>query len=245
MKPKVAIIILNWNGWKDTIECLESVFRIDYPNYQVIVVDNGSKNDSVERIKAWAEGRQEVLTPEPTHPLYPLSHPPVQKPIPYIEYDRNTAEAGGLPEKEKLLYEKLPKGISYPLILIQTGENLGFAGGNNIGIKFALNHDDFKFIWLLNNDTVVKHDALLHMVNRMGDDLDIGICGSTILYYHKPDKVWALGGGSYNKWLAISHHIGLSCSISEKIDYKEIERKMDYVVGTSMLVSRLFYKVLA
>jgi GT2 family glycosyltransferase len=36
---KVAIIILNWNGWKDTMECLESVFRIDYPNYQVIVVD--------------------------------------------------------------------------------------------------------------------------------------------------------------------------------------------------------------
>ena len=33
--PKAAIIILNWNGWKDTIECLESIFRIDYPNYQV------------------------------------------------------------------------------------------------------------------------------------------------------------------------------------------------------------------
>ena len=40
--PKVAIIILNYNGWKDTIECLESVLRNDYPNYQVIVVDNSS-----------------------------------------------------------------------------------------------------------------------------------------------------------------------------------------------------------
>jgi len=49
--PKVAIIILNWNGWKDTIKCLESVFRIDYPNYQVIVVDNGSTDDSVEHIR--------------------------------------------------------------------------------------------------------------------------------------------------------------------------------------------------
>jgi len=37
--PKVAIIILNWNGWEDTIECLESVFRNTYQNYQVIVVD--------------------------------------------------------------------------------------------------------------------------------------------------------------------------------------------------------------
>jgi len=76
---KVAIIILNYNGWKDTIECLESVLRNDYPNYQVIVVDNGSPNNSMKYIKAWAEGRQEVLTPEPTHPLYHLSHPPVKK----------------------------------------------------------------------------------------------------------------------------------------------------------------------
>jgi len=58
--PKIAIIILNWNGWKDTIECLESVFRIDYPNYQVIVVDNNSPNNSMEYIKAWAEGNLDV-----------------------------------------------------------------------------------------------------------------------------------------------------------------------------------------
>ena len=56
------IIILNYNGWQDTIECLESVLRNDYPNYQVIVVDNGSPDNSMEYIKAWAEGRQEVLT---------------------------------------------------------------------------------------------------------------------------------------------------------------------------------------
>jgi len=61
--PKVAIIILNWNGWKDTIECLESVFRNTYPNYQVIVVDNGSTNGSMEKIKDWAEGKQEFIIP--------------------------------------------------------------------------------------------------------------------------------------------------------------------------------------
>jgi len=47
--PKVAIIILNWNGWRDTIECLESLQHITYPNYQIIVVDNGSTNNSIER----------------------------------------------------------------------------------------------------------------------------------------------------------------------------------------------------
>lgn len=41
--PKVSIIILNWNGWRDTIECLESLYQITYPNYEVIVVDNASE----------------------------------------------------------------------------------------------------------------------------------------------------------------------------------------------------------
>ncbi len=54
--PKVAVIILNWNGWRDTIECLESLQRITYPDYQIIVVDNGSTDVSVERIKAWTRG---------------------------------------------------------------------------------------------------------------------------------------------------------------------------------------------
>jgi len=61
-KTKVAIIILNCNGWKDTIECLESVFRIDYPNYQVIVVNNGSTDDLVENIKVCTKGKIKVIS---------------------------------------------------------------------------------------------------------------------------------------------------------------------------------------
>jgi len=43
--PNVSIIILNWNGVEDTIECLESLKKITYKNYEVIVVDNGSEGD--------------------------------------------------------------------------------------------------------------------------------------------------------------------------------------------------------
>ncbi|MCL0070509.1 glycosyltransferase family 2 protein [Dehalococcoidia bacterium] len=49
--PKVSIIILNWNGLEDTIECLESLKKITYPNYEVIVVDNGSEGNDVEVLK--------------------------------------------------------------------------------------------------------------------------------------------------------------------------------------------------
>ena len=48
MNPKVSIIILNWNGLKDTIECLESLEKITYSNYEVIVIDNGSKGNDAD-----------------------------------------------------------------------------------------------------------------------------------------------------------------------------------------------------
>ncbi len=47
-QPKVSIIILNWDGLEDTIECLESLKRINYPNYEVIVVDNGSEGNDAQ-----------------------------------------------------------------------------------------------------------------------------------------------------------------------------------------------------
>lgn len=53
--PRVAIVILNWNGWRDTVECLSSLREVDYPNYLVIIVDNGSTDDSLERIKMWIQ----------------------------------------------------------------------------------------------------------------------------------------------------------------------------------------------
>jgi len=232
--PKVCILILNWNGWEDTIECLESVFRNSYPNYQVIVIDNGSTNGSMERIKAWAEGKQEVLTHEPTHPLYHLSHPPVQKPIPCIEYDRETVEAGGIPEKEKLLYNKLPKGIPHPLVLIQTGDNLGFAGGNNVGIRYVLAKGNFEYVWLLNNDTVIDKKALAEMVKLAETSKKIGIVGSKIMNYYYPNVIDVIGGGDFIPWMGIAREIG-----SGELDKGQWEGKdinMTYVKGASMLV---------
>ena len=49
--PKVSIIILNWNGWKDTIECINSINKISYPNYEIIVVDNASYEEDIKILK--------------------------------------------------------------------------------------------------------------------------------------------------------------------------------------------------
>jgi len=53
--PKVSIIILNYNNWQDTIECLESIVLLIYENFNVIIVDNKSSNDSVENLINWLQ----------------------------------------------------------------------------------------------------------------------------------------------------------------------------------------------
>jgi len=227
---RIYILLVNWNRWKDTIECLESVFRNDFPDYRVVVCDNGSEDGSVERIRAWAEGNLQVDLPE-SNPLRRLSHPPVPKPIPYVEFDRKQAEAGG-----DLLDD------STRLILVQTGANLGFAGGNNVGLRYALARDDFEFAWLLNNDTVVEADALTRLVRRMEEDSRMGICGSTLPFYDRPSFLWARGGAVFCRWIPYARCISYGKPVSGSFRREDVERCMGYVAGASMLVSRPFLK---
>src|SRR5450830_954663 len=120
--PLTYIVLLNWNGWKDTIECLESVFRLDYPHFRVIVCDNASRDGSLDHIKAWADGRQAAAA---SSVVLRSAARPLAKPVAWVEYDREQAERGGDAHEQA------------PLVLIQTGANLGFAGGNNVGVRYA------------------------------------------------------------------------------------------------------------
>lgn len=208
----VYVILLNWNGWKYTLHCLESVFRSDYPDFQVIVCDNQSMDGSLEKIKAWADGKlavEEKLNDK----LNPLIFPEVEKPIPYIEYQRVEAEAGG---------EKYNKDI--PLVLIQNGSNDGYSAGNNVGIRYALKKNP-DYIWLLNNDTVVKSNTLKELVSHVQSEENIGIAGTVIYFASDPSKIQTYGGGK------IAPLIGLDSFILSP-------DSIDYVSGTSLFIKR-------
>ncbi len=224
------IVILNWNGWADTIECLETVVRSDYPDCRVVVCDNDSRDGSLEHIKAWAEGRLEARV-SGDNPLRALSFPPIRKPVPYVEYERAVAERGG---------DSAAPDV--PLVLIQTGGNLGFAGGNNVGLRYVVGRGDGDYVWLLNNDTVVRPDSLGCLIRETQQNPHVGIVGSTLLYYHAPDTVQTLGGASYNRWLALPRHIGALQSASFPVSASEVTARMAYVSGASMLVSRDFLR---
>lgn len=206
---RVYIILVNWNGWKDTIECLESLLSLEYPDFRIVVCDNGSQDDSVIKLREWSESIFGATL------------------VAWQEISQINAEEGD--------------GSSIATVtLVKIGANLGFAGGNNVGLRYALACGDADYCWLLNNDTVVEQDALTHLVAQMQQESRVGICGSTIRWYHDRQRIQALGGGNYCRWIGLPWHYGCFSKYGETINLKRAESRMNYVEGASMLVSRQF-----
>lgn len=227
--PEVSIIILNWNGWRDTIECLESLYGITYPNYVVVVVDNRSEDESVEKMKEWANGKIEVRSK-----FYEYN--PMNKPIRYVEYDREEVETGkgegkGTEENKEKEIEGLPSNRK--LIIIKNEKNYGFAEGNNIGMRYALKTLNPDYILLLNNDTVVNKGFLVELIKVAESDEKIGIVGPKIYYYDRPNII-ASAGGKIN-FFGVAYQVGegeREGERHEKLEYSE------WLTGTSLLLSR-------
>ena len=233
IKNKIYIILLNYNNWKDTILCIESVLKSEFKDLQLVVVDNNSSDNSMDYFIKWAEGSLSITIDE-TDELKDLYYPPIQKPVPYLFYDlRNT-------KLDSILKDG---NDNKSVVFIQTGRNGGFAYGNNIGIKYALAKNDFDYIWILNNDTVVKKDALTQLVEKAEyykkANKKVGIIGSKIFYYSDPTKINTVGG-IYNKWFGVSKHLGVMEEDKGQYDCEDIVKKIDYISGASMFVSREF-----
>ncbi len=180
MTPRVAVIVLNWNGLADTLECLGSLARLDYPNYEVVAVDNGSTDGSVPVIR-----------------------------------------------------ERFPM-----ITLLETGENLGYTGGNNVGLRYAL-AQGADYALLLNNDTKVAPDFLRLLVETAQADPAVGIAGPTIYYYDyyddQPQVIWSAGG-------AIDWRRGRTWMVGlnepEQGQFGQEPREVDFVTGCALLVKR-------
>lgn len=225
-RPTVWVVLVNWNGWRDSIECLESVLRQNYPNLGVIVCDNDSSDGSVEAIVAWAAGTRPYDLP--AGPLRHMTTPPLPKPIGCIVVDdpvRFTLAA-----------------VRAPLLLVRTGGNKGFAGGNNVGIRLALSDPACRFVWLLNNDTVVDPDCLAHMVDTAVCDPATGITGSLNCFYAQPELVQSLGGGRFFPLRAAGYLHGHRLRMTEitAAILARTQANLEWVSGVSMLVPRRF-----
>ncbi|MCH7759564.1 glycosyltransferase family 2 protein [Patescibacteria group bacterium] len=177
--PKVSVIILHWNGKEILKECLKFLSRIDWPNYEVVVIDNGS-----------IDGSQEFI-----------------------------------------------KNNFRQVTLIENKKNLGFAGGCNIGIKYALGRR-VDYVLLLNNDTVVAPDFLTKMIETAESDQKIGIVGAKIYYYNQPKKIW-FAGADFIQWRVSGKH-----RFWQKLDSPELTgiKPSDFITGCVMLIKKKVFK---
>jgi len=228
--PDVAIILLNWNGWEDTVECLESLFQIDYPSFRVIVVDNNSQDESLNKIRSYCNGNLEV---ESKFFQYTSSN----KPIDIFEFNEEKLDYPEFLNSSVEFIKKIKNSPSHrSLILIKNRTNYGFAKGNNIGIKFALDVLEVPYTLLLNNDTVVDKEFLRELIRVAESDDKIALVGSKIYYYDyygKDNEIWCAGGKIDLK--KYPGHYG----VIENIDldtYKGSTLECDWVSGAAMLI---------
>jgi hypothetical protein len=220
---RLAVVMVNWNRHQDTIECLESLLRSE-ARVRAIVVDNGSTDGTVERLVAWASGA-EPFEP-PVGPLRRLSAPPLPKPL-------------GL---RVLRAEEAPDAMpgDEDVTLIASASNRGFSGGNNLGLRHALNDPAIAYGWCLNNDTVVEPSAAGALVARMDATHKIGMCGTQVRYYHRPGYWQALNGQRFNLLTGQSLGIGTNQPVTRSFDARKVASQTDFVLGASLAVSRAF-----
>ncbi len=166
-ESRVVVIILNWNGATDTIQCVKQVQSLQSASSVCLVVDNGSTDDSVARICS-------------AHPDVPV---------------------------------------------LETGKNLGFAGGCNAGIRIAMDAGA-EFVWLLNNDARPTPGALSALVEVADEDPSVGAVGSVLRHLREPERVQTWGGGWHWPWLGA----GINW-------HRPVPRALvTYLVGASLLL---------
>jgi len=175
MAPTVAVVVLNWNGRRDTLACLASLSQLNCPVVR-IVVDNGSTDGSVSSIR---------------------------KEFPSV-------------------------------IVIEIPQNLGYTGGNNVGLERAL-AEGVDYVLLLNNDTKVAPDLVRLLVDAAEKDPSVGIAGPTIYYYDDPETIWSAGG-------AIDWDRGSTSMVGlnerDEGQFSIASREVNFVTGCAMLVKR-------
>ncbi len=221
--PRLGVVLVNYRRPGDSIECLESLLRSDLP-LRAVVVDNGSGDGSVETIERWAAGAMPATIASPA--LARLSTPPLAKPLTVRRLTASEA-ATALPDDAAVT-------------IIDAGGNVGFAAGNNLGMAFLFRAPAIDYVWLLNNDTVVEPDAAQALVARMDATHSVGMCGTVVRFYHRPDTLQALNGHRFSRLTGTSRGIAAGKPSRTPFDPARVARETDFVLGASLAVSRAF-----
>lgn len=176
MKKSYLIILLNYNNWKDTVECIQSLNKSEVDDCNILIIENCSRDNSIIKLK------------------------------------------------------ELVPGVK----IIQNEKNLGFTGGNNVGIKYALGNK-FEYAIILNNDTVIESkESIKTLIEEMDRNPDVTLGTGRIFYYPDKNKVW-YDGGRLIKWRGMAVHNNFRKNINE-IKLVDTRVYVDFISGCFMCI---------
>lgn len=161
-----AVIILNWNGYQDTIACLESLMAVDRQDFLWMVVDNGSTDDSIEQIQAFLENRQ----------------------IPFVFYKEGDDLTSALQARRGVVYA-LKENYGFA-----KGNNLGIELVERSVKAFGPESFFPEYYLLLNNDTEVEPDFLSKLEDFARNHPEYVALTPQIRYMEPNNLVWNCGG---------------------------------------------------
>jgi GT2 family glycosyltransferase len=116
---------------------------------------------------------------------------------------------------------------------LPTGENLYYAGGNNVGLRRAI-EDGAEYVLVLNNDTTVAPEMISVLARTLDQNPDVGMVGPKIYYLDRPDILWFAGGG-VNFWQGRTWHIGLRQPDRPEFN---VRRDVGYLTGCAIMTRR-------
>jgi GT2 family glycosyltransferase len=220
---KIYVILVNYKQYENTIECVESLLKSVYKNFQIFIIDNSPDDISASELITWFNGTSNYVIKTAFERLV---LPTELKPVKHIII--NEAEICNQIFREN--------------IVIVRSENHGFAAANNIVLNYMLNSaDKSSYAWILNNDTVVEADTMLNLLNFYEHGSNHKkMLGAKLLYYSEPDLIQAVVG-KYNKLTGASYHLGEG--EKDNGQYNEyVTSEDDYIVGASIFFPKRFIK---
>ena len=170
--PSVGIVVLSWNDWKNTSKLLESIFKSNYNNYDIIVVDNNSNNENFEGLINWCNSKKIKINR-----------------INFKPKSRDNKKS-----RKNLYIYRITEIADIPF-----AKNLGVARGYNKGINFALKNN-YDFIVKLDCDFLVTKNFISGMVQTLKDNRNAATVSPKVYYYlNKKTKIIWWKGLNFSK----------------------------------------------
>lgn len=210
--PSLGVVIVTFNSADVIVGCLESLFGSKGADLRVVIVDNASTDDTVDRIRDWASGHIDI---RPSEAELPFELGEVSKPV--------TLQEGGTGDAA--------------LTLMRSDFNSGFAGGVNQGLNRLQSQPGIDRFWVLNPDCIVAPDTARRFAEHPAPDSGFAMMGGRIVYAQPPYRI-QIDGGTINWYTGVTGNIGKDRIDAETPPPSP--RATDFVSGASLVVSRKF-----